>query len=946
MGRQVALKILAPELTRDERFRSRFEKEIRLQAALHHPNIAIAYDAGHDGPLHYLAMEYMEGQSLDQVIQSKGPFSEKNALRILRKVAVGLSYAWKTASLIHRDIKPSNIMIDEEGKVKVLDMGVSKSLKNKEGKEDSSHLIVGTPRYMPPEQMRGDESIDHRADIYALGATLYHMLTGQSPFPFASVAEVVEAQTVGPAPSPRDLNPEISSACVHLIRVMMAVKPENRYPYWSSLIADISRVLSGQKPMTAVPAKEDSLVAASSGKLPEKQLKINPAELKKKTRSAASREPVQAVPNKGLLALVGLLVILAAALFFADSRRPGSVEVVDPPAEARPALSTPAKEPPSERAPGGATGMPVEEPEPVAQLAAAELVQLQDLYSFITNRMEELPENFSDHMAALERLKADAESFGFSRYLLLAEELEEELMARKNSAKRTLMTELQEKAERFWKEGKYAQSSQIWKDYQGPLAKETFDARAAKAEEYKTRNDKRVSLEGKKSQKAEETVKRLVRLASSQILSGGNLTKVLGAIEEAAETYQDSELRTRIIEIASCVKEVQQMEFRLLDQYREEMGRVVSLETERGSIPVQIMDITNGYLYVERQLEQGFLGMVFKAEDLTLGEQLLRLEQISDRYTDLRMAVLVLREGDFARALGYLESDATAIGGALKMRIEKMTAPDAPAVAVKKPETPETIQVQKLKQDLSLNNPRYRGGGDFRVDNGLVTAVNLQEAEGEIQDLTPLQGLPLRYLSVSGLSIDNLEPLLGMPLETVILLNTGVESLQPLSGMKLARLSLQGSEKIWDISALQGMPLAALDLRGTKVSHLLPVHEAPLTSLMLSDQFKETMEFEHFPLAHLDVSGSRITSLEGLTNMPLHSLYLVDVPIHDVTPLAKLPLEQLRFNPQTIHAGLNVLREIPSLEKLADSLDGDYLPADVFWGRHDRGFDLPRPPPD
>ena len=427
MGRQVALKVLAPELTRDEKFRTRFEKEIRLQAALNHPNIAMAYSAGNEGAIFYLAMEYLEGSSLEQNILDKGPYSEKNALRIIRKVAVGLSYAWKTSELIHRDIKPSNIIEDDEGKVKVLDMGVSKSLKNIEGGGEVSQFIVGTPQYMAPEQMRGSEELDLRADMFALGATLYHMITGAAPYPLKSIASVVEAQGRGPAPSPRDLRPEISPACVHLIRVMMAKVPGDRYPYWSSLIADISRVLSGQKPMTRAPSKDESLVAASSG-LKVAPLRVGSSDraLKDWPRGGHAVQQKRSAHSMGwilfatMAALIGIAMILSS-----DPSRDKGKAVEDSVITVKVDLGVDGL--------ADVAAVSNEVAALIEELAPEEAPQLADLHSFITNRIATFPDRYQDHQEAIDRLKIDAEFFGFSRYTLLAKELETALAEQKEA---------------------------------------------------------------------------------------------------------------------------------------------------------------------------------------------------------------------------------------------------------------------------------------------------------------------------------------------------------------------------------------------------------------------------------------------------------------------------------------------------------------------------------
>jgi len=937
MGREVALKILAPELTRNETFRNRFEQEIRLQAALNHPNIATAYDAGHDGAVYYLIMEYMDGLGLDEIVRKNGPFSEKAALRIIRKVAVGLSYAWKTSSLIHRDVKPSNIMMDDSGKVKVLDMGVSKSLKNDEGNELSTQFIVGTPQYMSPEQMRGAENLDHRADIYALGATLYHMVTGQAPFPHKSLAKVVEVQAQGPAPNPRDLNPDISSACIHLIRVMMAVKPDHRYSYWSSLIADISRVLSGHKPMTRTPNKDESMVSSVSTRSKDKALRINPAELRTKKPSDPSSESAPAAPQTGLLVGVGLLVTLALMLMIMDASRPDPVR--EPKAKVEVAAS---KDPTNIQeeialvlAEEGVTGDallaqaedPVEEPP-----------QLQDLYTFITNRMEQFPQRFTDHQEAVDQLRIDAEFYGFSRYSLLAEELTEDLTRRRTAAMASVIGALSDAADQYWLAGEYGQSVDVWTQYEGELAEETAKERSAKATEFRQREVERVRLEAAKKKQAVNAVGRLVNTAADQLLSGAPLTDLKQAVEQARETFDDKKVKKRLGNLLFSLDVAEQMDQRILDLFVPEIGSIITLDTRRGSVPVAVVDVTNGLLYVERQLEQGSLGLVLKVEDLSLREKMQRLQMSEDSNSAFRQGLLALQERDFAAALDFLKKDSSELSTVLISRIHQMVNVE-PTIRDKFEDDPESHpKVRTLKRALAKVNPKYRGGGEFRLQDGRITGVNLQAAGDEISDLGPLKGRPIESLGLAGAGIRDLKPLAGMPLKILILLDANIRTLAPLEGMELIRLSIQGASQIRSISALTGMPLEALDLRGTRVADLSPVQGAPLASLMLGSESTTVHGLGQFPLVHLDISGSKVESLDDLASSTVQSLYMVDTPVRDVKALKDVPLEQIRFDPRFIVGGLNELRSIETLQRIADTLDGDSLPASVFWGHFDRGF--------
>lgn len=241
LDRKVALKILNSSLMANAPAVERFMKEVRLLARLHHPNIVAAYSAGETMGIHYLAMSYVKGETMAARLQRKGKLPEEDALAVALCVARALNYAWERHHLLHRDLKPGNIMVDQDGDIKLMDMGLSKSLlDDTEGTQTG--MLMGTPHYMSPEQAdcRGD--VDCRADIYGLGASLYHMVTGSPPHPAPTVTEIVRSQLSAPLTPVRLRNPKISKQTAALIEKMMQKDREKRHQTWNELIADIETI--------------------------------------------------------------------------------------------------------------------------------------------------------------------------------------------------------------------------------------------------------------------------------------------------------------------------------------------------------------------------------------------------------------------------------------------------------------------------------------------------------------------------------------------------------------------------------------------------------------------------------------------------------------------------------------------------------------------------------
>ncbi len=199
LDRPVALKLVAPELAEDERFRERFLREPRLAASLDHPHVIPIYEAGeHDGQL-YLAMRFVEGSDLRTILEREGKLPPERTLALLADVADALDAAHRRA-LVHRDVKPANVLLDEDGHAYLTDFGITKQLG---GDSTDTGRVVGTLDYLAPEQIRGDP-VDGRADVYALGCVLYECLAGAPPFRRPTEAEILWAHMQEhPAPAAR-----------------------------------------------------------------------------------------------------------------------------------------------------------------------------------------------------------------------------------------------------------------------------------------------------------------------------------------------------------------------------------------------------------------------------------------------------------------------------------------------------------------------------------------------------------------------------------------------------------------------------------------------------------------------------------------------------------------------------------------------------------------------
>ncbi len=247
LDRDVAIKVLPRKFSDNTNFIDRFYKEGRAAAQLNHPNIVGAFDVGHAGDHHYFVMEYVDGLTIYDKIRRKKRIPEARAVEIIIGVALALEHS-HARGFIHRDIKPKNIMLTRDGVVKLADLGLARAMSDKEAAEAEAGRAYGTPFYISPEQIRGEVTIGAPADIYGLGATFFHMVTGRVPFEGKSPSSVMHKHLKAPLTPPDHINPSLSSGCALVIEMMMAKDPADRYQSATDLLEDLALVSAGDPP--------------------------------------------------------------------------------------------------------------------------------------------------------------------------------------------------------------------------------------------------------------------------------------------------------------------------------------------------------------------------------------------------------------------------------------------------------------------------------------------------------------------------------------------------------------------------------------------------------------------------------------------------------------------------------------------------------------------------
>jgi serine/threonine-protein kinase len=241
LDRIVALKVLPPELTREAKRVERFLREARTAASLNHPCIVRIFDVGRSSTgVYYFSMEYVDGGTVRDLLKRQGKLPLERALAITEAVARALSHADRHG-VLHRDVKPANIMLTSGGEAKLADLGIAWREAPEGEEQGRSSAVSGTPHYMSPEQIEGRE-LDIRSDLYSLGATCYHLLTGVPPFVASSTVEAVSQHLNAPVPDPREIEPAVPDRTAEMVMRLLAKRPEDRHPDADRLLEELHRM--------------------------------------------------------------------------------------------------------------------------------------------------------------------------------------------------------------------------------------------------------------------------------------------------------------------------------------------------------------------------------------------------------------------------------------------------------------------------------------------------------------------------------------------------------------------------------------------------------------------------------------------------------------------------------------------------------------------------------
>jgi serine/threonine-protein kinase len=935
MDRKVALKLLSREFTLDSHFVERFLKEVQISAKMDHPNMVTAFDAGCDNDIYYLAITFVDGLTLEDKLEEEGVLNEKDALKVILDIASALKYAWDEYQIIHRDIKPANIMIDNKGVGKLMDLGISKSI-SEDTNLTMTGTIIGTPYYMSPEQGIGDRDLDFHTDIYSLGATLYHLVTGEVPFQATTALGIVSKHITEPFPPPQDKNPDVSDECSALLEIMMGKDSGARQGSWDEVIGDMNLVLRGSFPSsTKRPAPGDSFVmraaggeiSTESGGADEVQLK-SVDDLGSNIFSGGGGENSSDREKRVKRGIIFGVVILAlvfgvfgVVLFSGDaeSEEKGSGDII----ELSDNISGDKSLDSGERADEVQVedklvkkNLPKQSPESlgaVSEDGSKAEKGFKDMWNFASDFAEKNPDKFDLAIANYREISSSA---GGTKYKMMADVEIAKLEKGKHSAVKEVMRSLNAKANVLSEKNDYSAAAAVFRNYSGLFADETAEDRreSALSIDKKGAVFKKAELDRKESFKKQQD-KIYGELASA--LLEGKWASAKRVVSGAEGVVIPEGLRHIIDELIGLDRAV-------FENIKQNLGKSIRVATISGEETIKIKRIKGNAIYIEDKKGRVVIQKKFAVSRLSPEEKVKRAG-LSDHAAALYLASEAFKRKDVDALFGHLRKMKGGLGEIIIKRGRESFAeialrkflkrfnfrtksldPGIIAAELRERElSPE--QIRKIERGVKIYRKAF-GMTEFAKNSEVLLGVLISGGRGDESQNEEIKDIPAHNDKSEIRRIDEINNLLseinpeyrgdGRFVETprghIILADfsesAGIDnrSLSAIMRLNLAELNLSHTA-VTDISLLSNMSIRKLALRECGIRDLSPLKNMKsLKKLFIFRTEVDSLDaLRNLRLESLDIAETEIDDLEPLKGMPLKALRVFRCPIEDFSPLAE-----------------------------------------------------------
>ena len=902
MDRLVAVKVLPAAMTRDNAAIARFEREVKAAAKISHPNIVAAHDADCANGVHFLVMELVDGSDLSALVDKDGCLAVEAAVNYILQAAKGLEAA-HAEGLVHRDIKPANLLLDKKGTVKILDMGLARLSSDNDAAAQagltSTGIVMGTVDYMSPEQAMDTKTADARTDIYALGCSLFYLLTGTTTYQGNTLMMKLLAHREQPIPSLRSSRAEVPEPLDAVFKKMVAKKVEDRYQTMTEVIAALEGCRCGQANTVAIQSSETGqpiLVQDKSGSSPVMTLPSQTRETMVNSNISSTSKSVESSP-------------VASFANFLDNL---------PSTPTKPIRT---KTQPKKPVTKGANSL-LKDQKKLLLIGAAVLGALFLLAGVVIN----MKTRSGDGTLVVTVTEPDAD-------VEVLNEKNTVEMTRKGEDGPIKITVVPGKHRlRIQKDG-----FEIFTD--------SFEIKSGKTKSIRAELIPQVNaaVAG-----PVDSSNPLDDLKFVDIFNGRDLT---GWIREGDQSNWKVDASKHVLTATGkgggwLLSNNEYAEFVLRLEYQTEEGSnsgvaILASPADKEHLEVQIgqiagwatggvwSDLANtvdaGFIPVKQQAKEKS-GDAWNSLEMNLHSRKLKIAVNGTEVLKLDVSELASRPNAYPawkRTKGRigLQSQKNAVRFR-NIRIAEIAPQNSSSEKWNSPAfqqwvkdvqaMPAEKQLKAVSTKLMELNPGFDGKlansyaqGPPSIVDGVVTQLKVYT--DRLSDLSPLRALTgLQVLVCRGSSNIGTRA------------NGGLFDLSPLKGMHLVRLECSQNLSLSDISPLAGMPLREIVCPGTNVSNLTPLIGM---TLRVAD-FGQTPLFD----------------LSPLKGMPLKDLNVLGTKVTNVEPLRGMDLDNLIFTPATILSGLDAIRRMKSLKSIGIGWDDkNKFTPDQFWKKYDAG---------
>jgi len=916
LDRIVAIKLLPPRFSHDVESVRQIIQEARTAAKLKHPGIVQVYDANEQNGSFFFVMEYVDGYTVGQWVRRKQLLQPKDALIVVESVANALNYAWHTSELIHCDLKLENVMVDNDGTIKVADLGLSLTRDSKSSLQDDE--VAGTPGYIAPEQVIGTAVLDCRADIYSLGCCLYHMVTGMRPFHELSDSDAMEAQISSFIPDPRDVVSSIPGPVCALIERMLVKNRESRLKDWQSVLSEVHRVQKGLAP-SGPPLEENASTMRRRPGMPPP------------VKDAGSIKEENASMGQAAGMIFGVVVLAMLVGGYWMLRKSPKVNDVSIPTSFLQHTNVIGVQGETQ-APPSAVHV-VKSPDAKADEIAEALEEINR----VTNGYVE-EGNFDEAIRWLEHYYGRCTSETASNRVALAAGLRQKLV-QKDGLKQ---------AEAEWQSlikevtscvltAKFSSARQLLAttDKSGKLSSHhsELSAMTEVLEKVVSLNDRILETFAKDVGKVIPLERgalegRMVEIRDRKIVcSMEGEARINVRLEDIAVAERSRRLAMLDLPEAYLVRGVAALNEGKTDEalsllaktgpvFGPLLTRIMEQELKAmhdAAVPVVVPadDAMTAFLGIMK--EAGLAPGPYDSQQWRAAIDSCHLDRESVEVVNRSLESFLTTYGRSP----FAEKNAELILGLQRACGNAVDLiPDAPVAVV----SPESSAMAKIAAAMMARNPgleqsafqldeRVKGRDNFGLlivssflrdlsplaDFKDITSLTLESSgpRGGSLDIAPLVALGLKQFSIQGYDITDPSKLRGMKLSRLAIPDVSLKSLTILFGMPLKELDIRGTP-VSDLSALQGMKLEVLRANNTKVASIMSLSGMPIHCLTLGGTLIRDVAYLHgLPLESLDLSATPVVDFSVLRSFKLNTLDISKTTVRDLAFCSELPLTNL-----------------------------------------------------